>query len=154
TKIRLIGPSGSRELALEKFYVTPKSADEREHALAPNEIVTEIMLPPPGSLRVAHYEVRQKAAFDWPLAVAAVSLQMDGVTIRTARIVMGSVAPVPWISEPAEQALQGKSLTPELARVAADAAVAPATPLRDNGYKVQLARVAVKRAILRAGGVA
>ena len=70
--------------------------------------MTEILLPPPGDLKVAHYEIRQKAMFDWPLAVAGVALKMNGSTVQSARIVMGYVAPVPWPSAEAEQALTGK----------------------------------------------
>ena len=66
-----------------KFFVIPKSESEREHDLKPNEIVTEVVLPPTAGLKVAHYEVRQKDAFDWPLAVAAVALKMDGGTAQS-----------------------------------------------------------------------
>jgi xanthine dehydrogenase YagS FAD-binding subunit len=148
----LVGPKGKRELPLEKFFVTPRTAAEREHDLRPNEIVAELIVPPAGGMKVAHYEVRQKAAFDWPLAMAAVALTMRGSTVQSARVVMGSVAPVPWVSAEAEHALVGKSVSEKSAKAAADAAVAKATPLSHNGYKVQLARVAVKRAILKAAG--
>ena len=74
-QVRIEGPKGKRELPLEKFFITPKTASEREHDLRPNEIVTEIVLPSAAGWRVAHYEIRQKAAFDWPLAVAAVALK-------------------------------------------------------------------------------
>jgi xanthine dehydrogenase YagS FAD-binding subunit len=148
----LVGPKGKRELPLEKFFVTPKTEAEREHNLRPNEIVAEIVVPGPGGMKVAHYEVRQKAAFDWPLAVAAVALKMSGSTVQSARVVMGSVAPVPWVSAEAEQALVGKAVSEETAKAAADAALAKASPLSHNGYKVQLARVVVKRAILKAAG--
>jgi len=149
--IRIVGPKGTRELPLEKYYVIPKSEDEREHDLKANEIISEILVPRPGSdLAVAHYEIRQRAAFDWPLALAAVALRMDKTTVRSARIVMGHVAPVPWISLEAEQALLGKTISAETAKAAADAAVKAAKPLSQNAYKVQLARVAVKRAILKA----
>ncbi|MFB3815829.1 MAG: xanthine dehydrogenase family protein subunit M [Terriglobales bacterium] len=139
-----------RALALEKFFVTPQKDGEREHALAPNEIVTEILLPAASGVRAANYEVRQKYSFDWPLATAAVALMMDGGNVKSARVVMGHVAPVPWVSEEAAQALAGKPLNEQTAVAAADAAVAKATPLSRNGYKVQLARVAVKRALLAA----
>jgi xanthine dehydrogenase YagS FAD-binding subunit len=154
--IRLIGPKATRELALERFYVIPKSENEREHDLMPNEILVEVILPPAGGMKVAHYEVRQKQAFDWPLAVAAVSLKMRGSAVESARVVMGHVAPVPWRSSEAEQALMGKNISEDVARAAADAALQSATPLSHNAYKVQLARVAVKRAILKAasGGAA
>jgi xanthine dehydrogenase YagS FAD-binding subunit len=105
----LVGPKGKRELPLEKFFVTPRTAAEREHDLRPNEIVAELIVPPAGGMKVAHYEVRQKAAFDWPLAMAAVALTMRGSTVQSARVVMGSVAPVPWVSAEAEHALAGKS---------------------------------------------
>lgn len=151
-KVQLAGPKGKRELPLEKFYVTPKTADEREHDLLPNEIVTGVTIPAPRGLKVAHYELRQKAAFDWPLALSAVALKMNGRNVSSARVVMGYVAPVPWISSEAEQALAGKPVSEEQAKAAADAALKNARPLSHNGYKVQLARVAVKRAILKAAG--
>jgi xanthine dehydrogenase YagS FAD-binding subunit len=155
-KVRLVGPSAKRDLALEKFFLTPKSETEREHDLRPNEIITEILLPPPGGLKVAHSEIRQKDAFDWPLAVAAAALNMSGSTVQSARIVMGYVAPTPWISADAEQAMAGKPVSEDTAQAAAQAALQDAKPLSHNAYKVQLARVAVKRAILKAasGGAA
>ncbi len=154
--IRLEGPKGKRELPLEKFFVIPKSESEREHDLRPNEIVTEVVIPPASGTKAAHYEIRQKEAFDWPLAVAAVTLKMSGSTGQSARVVMGYVAPVPWPSPEAEQALTGQSINERTAQEAAEAAVKNAKPLSHNAYKVQLARVAVKRAILKAasGGAA
>jgi xanthine dehydrogenase YagS FAD-binding subunit len=155
-KIRLEGPKGKREFQLEKFFVIPKSENEREHDLRPNEIVTEVVIPPTPGVKAAHYEIRQKEAFDWPLAVAAVALKMSGSNAQSARVVMGYVAPVPWPSPEAEQVLTGQAITESTAQKAADAAVKNATPLSHNAYKVQLARVAVKRAILKAasGGAA
>ncbi len=149
-RLRITGPKGAREVALDKFFVIPKAEGEREHDLQPNEIVTDIFLPPPSGGRYAHYEVRQKEAFDWPLALAAVALHMKGNTVSSAKVVMGYVAPVPWVSEEAAQALAGKTVTEETAKAAGDAAVSPAKALSRNGYKIQLARVAVKRAILQA----
>jgi xanthine dehydrogenase YagS FAD-binding subunit len=154
--IRLVGSRGSRELPLERFYVTPNTQSEREHDLMPNEILAEVIVPATNVMKVAHYEVRQKQAFDWPLSVAAVSLRMNGSAVESARVVMGHVAPVPWRSSEAERVLAGKSVSEDLARAAADAALQGATPLSHNAYKVQLAKVAVKRAILKAvsGGAA
>ena len=153
-KVQIAGPKGKREVPLEKFYVTPKNDDEREHDLQPNEIVTSISLPSSQGVKAAHYEIRQKAAFDWPLAVSAVALKMDGDKVSSARVVLGYVAPVPWPSPEAEQALTGKTLNEETAKAAAEAALKNATPLSQNAYKVQLAKVALKRAILKAGGAA
>jgi xanthine dehydrogenase YagS FAD-binding subunit len=154
--IRLEGPKGKRGLPLEKFFVIPKTENEREHDLGPNEIVTEIVVPPASDVKAAHYEVRQKEAFDWPLAVAAVALKMSGSRAQSARVVMGYVAPVPWPSPEAEQALAGQPINEGTAEKAAEAAVKNATPLSHNAYKVRLARIAVKRAILKAvsGGAA
>jgi xanthine dehydrogenase YagS FAD-binding subunit len=154
TKIRLEGPTGKRELPLEKFYLVPKAEGEREHDLRPNEILTEILVPAANSWKAAHYEIRQKAAFDWPLAVAAVALKTDGSKVQEARVVLGQVAPAPWIARAAADALRGQAVNDETAQKAAAAALQDAKPLRQNAYKVQLARVAVRRAILKAGGAA
>jgi len=151
-KIRIEGTKGKRELPLEKFFVTPKSVNEREHDLRPNEIVTEILLPPAAGVKAAHYEVRQKEVFDWPLAVAAATLKMKGPSVQSARIVLGYVAPIPWPSAEAEQALVGKPVNREMAQRAAQAALEKASPLSHNAYKVKLAKVAVTRAILKASG--
>jgi xanthine dehydrogenase YagS FAD-binding subunit len=154
--VRLLGPRGTREVPLEKFFVIPRGEQQREHDLVPNEIVAEIVLPgkrPPG-LRAGYYEVRQKEAFDWPYATAAVALTMNGSTVRGARVVMGHVAPIPWVSAEAAQALAGKAVTPATADQAAAAAVGAARSLGHNQQKITLARVAVKRAVLAAGGAA
>jgi xanthine dehydrogenase YagS FAD-binding subunit len=155
-KIRLQGLNGQRELPLEKFYVTPKNEGEREHDLRPNEIVTEVMVPAATNVKAAHYEIRQKEAFDWPLALAGVALKMRGSKVESARIVLGYVAPVPWACSEAEKALAGQTINKETAQKAAAAALANAKPLSHNAYKVKLARVAVARAIMKAasGGAA
>jgi len=155
-KVRIEGLKGKRELPLEKFFVIPKAEGEREHDLRPNEVVTEVVIPPAAGVKAAHYEVRQKEVFDWPLALAAVKLEMNGSKVQAARIVLGYVAPVPWPSPEAEQAMQGQPVNEETAQRAAEAALQRATPLTNNRYKVHLAQVALKRAILKAthGGVA
>ena len=151
-KIHLEGPRGKRELPLEKFFVIPKAENEREHDLQPNEIVTELVIPPATGVKAAHYEIRQKEVFDWPLAVAGVVLKMQGSSVQSSRIVLGYVAPVPWPSPEAQQAISGKSVNRETTRRAADAALAKASPLSHNAYKVKLAKVAVARAMLKAAG--
>jgi xanthine dehydrogenase YagS FAD-binding subunit len=77
---------------------------------------------------------------------------MNGNSVSAARVVMGYVAPVPWPSPEAEQALAGKTISEETAAAAADAALKNARPLSRNAYKVRLARVSLKRAILKAAG--
>lgn len=150
-KVTLHGPSGRREIPVEELFVIPKAEGEREHSIRPNEILTEISIPAAvREWQSATYEVREKMALDWPLAAASVALKMNGGTIREARVVLGHVAPTPWRSRAAEQALEGKSLDESTAAAAGEAATGGAKPLSDNGYKVQLVRVAVKRALLQA----
>jgi len=152
--VRILGLQGPREVPLEKFFVIPKSEQEREHDLKPTEFVTEVLVPPAVLVRAAQYEVRQKEAFDWPYATCAVALTMNGGTIESARVVLGHVAPIPWLSAEAAQALTGKTISAATADQAAQAAVAKAKSLGHNAQKIHLARVAVKRAILKAGGIA
>src|SRR2546421_4412001 len=151
-RLRIAGADGERELALEKFFRIPGSDAEREHDLKPNELVTEILLPSAKGVRAANYEVRQKASFDWPLATAAVALRMNGSAVESARIVMGAVAPVPWVSQEAAQAIANKTINEQTASAAGAAAVSKARSLSHNNYKVKLAAVAVKRALLVAAG--
>jgi xanthine dehydrogenase YagS FAD-binding subunit len=96
--------------------------------------------------------VRQGEGPDFPLAAAAASLKITGGVVNAARVVLGQVAPIPWISNEAARQLVGRAVTPELAEQAGQAAVYTAIALPDNEYKVQLAQVAVKRAILLAAG--
>lgn len=152
-KIHIEGPNGPREIAARDFFVTPQKQGDRELALAPNEIVTEITIPAASrGMRHGWYEVRPKEGLDWPLTSAAVALKMRGDTVESARIVMGHVAPTPWPADDAAKWLEGKTINEENAAKAGDAAVKGATPLSRNAYKVQLARVAVKRALLAAVG--
>ncbi|MGZ4788640.1 MAG: FAD binding domain-containing protein [Terriglobales bacterium] len=150
-QVTIVGPKGTRNVELAKFYRIPKVDGEREHDLQPNEIITEVVLP--ANLQPTHvgqYEIRQKTAFDWPLSLASVALWMDGRMVKKANIVLGAVAPVPWVSQEAAQALVGKELNAQTADAAGQAAVSIAKPLSMNAYKAQLTRVAVKRALLKA----
>lgn len=150
---RLLGPKGERMVPAAEYFTMPTLRNiERENVLAPDELLTHAVLPAPGDVKSGHYEVRYKTSHDWPIAFATVLLVMSGSTIRSARVVMGAVAPVPWRSQAAEQALAGKAITEETATAAAEAALRGATPLSQNAYKIQVAKTAVKRAILSAGG--
>jgi xanthine dehydrogenase YagS FAD-binding subunit len=153
-RFRIVGPSGAREVPAAEYFTLPTLRNVRkENVLADDELLTHVILPAPGNARTGHYEVRFKASHDWPLAFSTVVLGMNGNTIRSARVVLGAVAPIPWRSEDAEQALVGKPLNERTAIEAAEAAVRAAQPLSRNGYKVQIAKTAVKRAILQAGGI-
>ncbi|HYM00288.1 MAG TPA: FAD binding domain-containing protein, partial [Blastocatellia bacterium] len=129
-KLKIYGTSGSREVPVEKFFVTPQSATDREHDLKPNEIVGEIVVPHPAvGTKSATYEVRQKEALDWPLATASVVLNLSGGHVKHARVVMGHVAPVPWPSAEAEEILTGKAVNEGAASEAGAAAIKGAKAL-------------------------
>jgi xanthine dehydrogenase YagS FAD-binding subunit len=154
-RVRIIGPGEQDEsfLPLEFFYRTPRDEQQRETVLEPNQLLTHILLSPADGRTSAAYEVRHGEGPDAPLAAAAAALRLSGGIVQEANIVMGHVAPTPWVSPEAARAIIGQPVTPETAERAGDAAVARATPLSENAYKVQLARVAVKRAILLAAGL-
>src|SRR5205807_8135276 len=109
----------------------------RETVLGDEDILTHVILPAPGNVRTGHHEVRYKQSHDWPLAFTTVVLAMNGNTIRSARVVLGAVAPVPWRSKPAEDALAGKPLNEQTAAAAGEAAVSEAKPMSGHAYKVQ-----------------
>ncbi|HLJ49355.1 MAG TPA: xanthine dehydrogenase family protein subunit M [Bryobacteraceae bacterium] len=151
-QVKLVSASGSRTVAVEKFFMAPQNESGRETAIHADEILTEIMIPSAAGAKNTTHEIRERGAMDWPLATASVVLHMSGSNVSSARIVLGHVAPTPWIAEGAEKALAGQSLSEASIAKAADAAVADAKPLSQNAYKVQLARVAVKRALQEASG--
>ena len=140
-------------MAAADFFQMPDVNLFGENVLAPNELLTHVTLPAPGNARSASYEVRFKQSHDWPLAAATVVLTMSGQTVQGARVVMGAVAPVPWRASAAERVLAGVQINEQVATEAANAAVRDARPMSGNAYKVQVARTAVKRAIMRAAGL-
>jgi xanthine dehydrogenase YagS FAD-binding subunit len=146
------GSQGKRTIELAKFFTAPSTATEREHVLAPNEVVTSVTIPASG-LKNASYEVRHKQAYDWPLVQAAAAFKLEGGKASDVRIVLGHVAPTPHISEAAAKALEGKEVSEATATAAGKAATEGANPLSGNKYKLKLVEVAVKRAILLAAGV-
>ena len=148
-RVKLVSAKGTREVPVAKFFVVPKDESAREIALQPNEILTEIIVPN-ATVKTSTYELRQKEALDWPLVAAAVTLEMNGTTVKSARVVLGHVGPTPVESAAAARALVGKTVTAANAEAAGKAAVAGAKPLSQNAYKVTLAKVAVKRALLDA----
>lgn len=153
-RFRVIGSNGEREVPAADYFTLPTPQNvQKENVLADDELLTHVILPAPGNLKAGFYEVRFKESHDWPLAFATVVLAMNGNTIASARVVLGAVAPVPWRSEDAERVLVGKPLNETTAAEAGEAAVRGAQPLSRNGYKVQIAKTAVKRAILQAAGI-
>jgi xanthine dehydrogenase YagS FAD-binding subunit len=149
---RLVGPKGSREVPVGSLFRIPTRDGELEHTLSPGELLAELVLPAPGSRRSATYQVKQREIVDWPLVGASVTVDLDGSRVRSAAIVLGHVAPIPWVAQDAARGLAGKTLDEAVAKATGESAVAGATPLSRNAYKVRLARVAVERALLRAIG--
>jgi xanthine dehydrogenase YagS FAD-binding subunit len=153
-KAKVFGPKGEHEIDLEQFFVLPRTDVLRENVLQPGEIITEIIVPSPlPGTNSVYLEAREKQSFDWPLVSVAAVVANAANRVQTARIVMGAVAPIPWRVPAAEKILTGATLDSTVATHAADIALSSAKPLADNGYKVPIAKVLVRRAILRAGGI-
>jgi xanthine dehydrogenase YagS FAD-binding subunit len=148
-KLKISGNAGDRELPLEKFFVLPKENVHRENVLKPNEMITEIIIPASSkSLRSNYIKLREKQSYDWPLADVAVAAEMEGGTIKSCRVVLGSASPVPHRATDAEEFLKGKPLNLENATKAGELAVKGAAPLAQNGYKVQLFKVITRRTLM------
>jgi xanthine dehydrogenase YagS FAD-binding subunit len=152
-RARLAGPSGDRTVELEKFFTLPTVDATRENVTRPGEVIVEVIVPPPSEDTNSTYiEAREKQSFDWPL-VSVAAVLIGSRTIHDARIVMGAVAPIPWRAPEAEAALKGAPLDIARAKAAAEVALKDAQPMSDNAYKVTIAKVMVRRAILRAGDI-
>jgi xanthine dehydrogenase YagS FAD-binding subunit len=137
---------------MEHFHVSPGQDVQRETVLDPDEIVTEIILPPaPPSLRSSYRKVRARRSWDFALAGAALAVQFNGLTVEKARVVFSGVAPVPWRSKEVEGIITGKALDADVAAEAAEAAIQGAEPMEKNGYKVPLLRAVVEEELLAIG---
>lgn len=138
-RIQVVGPGGARLVPAGSFFLGPAKALTKENVLEKNEIVTTVFLPPPEpSLKSSYRKVRARNAWDFALAGVALALLMKGDSVVRARVVLSGAAPIPWRSEPAERALTGKTLSPEVVTAAAEAAVHDATPLEKNGYRIPM----------------
>lgn len=148
--VHVIG--GQREqVSLTDLFHLPNSGVTGEHNLMPTEVVTHITAS--AAPHSGFYAVKEKQSFDWPLVAAAVALDLDGSTIRGAKVCAGAVAPVPWRLSDVEQALAGVNLDDEPSlRAACAKASEGARPMSQNAYKLKLLPVAVRRALLIAAG--
>jgi xanthine dehydrogenase YagS FAD-binding subunit len=148
-QIVIAGPSGVRALPLERFFTGPEQDVRRENALAADEVLTTVTLPPaPPGWQGTYLKARERTAGDFPLVSAAVGYALNAGRIRQARLVLGAVAPVPWRSAAAEAVLEGQPPSAELAARAAAAAFEGAQPLAHNAFKVEIGRALVERAIM------
>ena len=143
------GPSGRRTVKAADFFALPRVDPARENVLAKDEMVSAVHLPAPAAnTRSTYHKVLDREAWTHAVVSAAVVLEMDQQVCRSARIVLGGVAPIPWRLPKVEALLAGKTITPELAAQAGEAALEGANPLAKNAYKVPLTKAVVKRTIL------
>ena len=147
--VHVHSPNGEdRTLPFASLHLLPGTHPERETILRPGELITGIDLPALAAARRSLYlKVRDRASYAFALASAAVAVEMNGKTIRDARVGLGGVATKPWRSREAERLLVGRPATEQTFRAAADAALAAARPHRDNAFKVTLAKRTLVRAL-------
>jgi xanthine dehydrogenase YagS FAD-binding subunit len=137
--LRIVGPRGTKLLPIEKFSVLPNQDVRKETVLKPNEILTEILLPPQSKGLLSSYrKVRARQSWDFALAGVALALKLKEDRVEKARVVFSGAAPIPWRSKEAEQALTGNSLNTDTITRAVNAALKNAEPLEKNSYKIPL----------------
>jgi len=149
-KVTLENAKGqTRTLPLTDFYKVPGSTPHIETHMQPGEIITAITVPSAAHARKSHYlKVRDRASYAYALVSAAVGLDVQGGTIRSARVALGGVGTVPWRVPAVEKALVGKAPTEDNFRAAAALAVRDAAPREHNKFKVELAQRTLVRALL------
>jgi xanthine dehydrogenase YagS FAD-binding subunit len=153
-EVELIGPNGPRRIAVKDLLLPPDITRERDTAVHPGEVLTRVVVRPPApDTRAAYHKQTERESYDWPICDVAVVLRMNGSRVASASIVMGWVAPTPRRAEESERVLAGRTVTEALARRAARAAVAGATPLTHNAYKVPVLEAVIRRTILETASV-
>ncbi len=155
-RVTVIGPEGKKDLPLQEFFVLPSVRVDHETILKPGDIVTEVTVPASAStaagVRSAYVKFKEKDSFDFALAAVATAVTLQGRTCRSARLVLGAVAPVPWRAAAAETILAGGTIDETSVARAADAALKGALPLGGNGYKVPLTHALIRRTLLDLAG--
>lgn len=153
-EVDLVGPEGSRTVKLADFYVLPGDAADvtKETVLRPNEVLVTVRIPMRmAGWKATYLKVRERDAFDFALSAVAMVADVQGGKVAEARVVLGGVAPIPWRSTDAEDALVGKELTLANGDAAGQAAVDWAEPLSMNEYKVPMTRGVIAKAAERLG---
>jgi len=147
-KVTISGPAGSKTAGIESFFVGPDKSLEKENILLPGEIVTAVQIPPAGANAGSSYrKIRTRGSWDFAQASVAAVLWIESGSVRSARIVLGGVAPYPWRIPAAEKLMAGRKLDAALAAEAANAAVSGANPLKDNAYKVEMVKGAIEESL-------
>jgi xanthine dehydrogenase YagS FAD-binding subunit len=137
--VHLLGPGGERAVPLTGFHRLPGERPERDTEILPGELITAVELPPPMGVS-AFRKARDRASYAFALvSVAAVLDVRDGI-VHDAGLAFGGVAHRPWRAEAAETVLLGAPATADTFAQAAEAELIHARPLRDNGFKIPLAR--------------
>ena len=148
--VRIYGADGARSLPIEDFFVSPSQNMLSETALEDGEILVSVVLPPPSeSARSVFIKAKERRAYDFALASAAAHVETDADSgeVASARVVLGGVAPVPYIARAAGEALTGAKLDEIDAAEIGRLAVQDAKPMSGNGYKVRLAANLTARAV-------
>ena len=145
---------GERTIPVDQFHRLPGDTPHVDTNLAHGELIVAIELPRSGFAQSSYYlKVRDRASYAFALVAVAAALELDGGTVKQARVVLGGVAHKPWRSREAEAALTGRRASEATFREAAEAAMKDAKPLEHNAYKVELGKRAIVRALTRAGGI-
>ena len=153
--VRVRGRAGERAIPFPDFHRLPGDTPQLDTNLKPDELIVAIDLPPsPYAQHSEYLKIRDRASYDFALISVAAALELDSGRIRSARIALGGVAHKPWRTESAERALAGQTVSRETFERAASEAVRGARPLRENGFKVEMAKRAIVRALSSAGGIA
>jgi xanthine dehydrogenase YagS FAD-binding subunit len=148
-KFRVVSPSGERTLAAAEFFALPQQNPARENVLANDEAVAEVLISAPRSgTRSTYHKIMDREAWTNAVVSAAIVLDMDKQVCRSARVVLGGVAPIPWRLPKVEQMLAGQRIDETLAAQAAEAALEGAKPLAKNAYKIPLTKGVVRRTLL------
>ena len=148
--VEIEGGPGRREIPLEMFHRLPGDTPERESLLEPGEMIVAVRLPAEAVQFAAHaryLKVRERTSYAFAVVSAAAALRLEDDAIAAARLALGGVAMKPWRAREAELILGGARADASVFRRAAEAALAEAKPSGDNGFKIELARRIVVRAL-------
>ncbi|EIM27243.1 FAD binding domain-containing protein [Microvirga lotononidis] len=139
--VHLKSAAGERTLPLTELHRLPEGRPDIETILTPGELITAVELPAlPPSIRSTYRKVRDRASYAFALISVAAALEVENNTIKHVRLALGGVAHKPWRARKAEVLLQGQPAIEQSFRAAAEAELADAVPLRDNGFKIELAK--------------